>query len=68
MVGAAECHARARAATNSGQHTRASAWARRGLARDPSPVQRALLLTTLAYAEAELGHLEPSCCQRQTSR
>ncbi|MDN5570471.1 MAG: CHAT domain-containing tetratricopeptide repeat protein [Propionibacteriaceae bacterium] len=60
MVGAAECHARARAATNSGQHPRASAGARRGLARDPSPVQRALLLTTLAYAEAELGHLEPA--------
>ncbi|WP_232549976.1 CHAT domain-containing protein [Propioniciclava soli] len=58
MLGAAELHARARTATNAGHHTRACSWARQGLERHPTPVERALLLTTLAYAEAELGHLD----------
>lgn len=58
MLDPPELHARARAATNAGRHVEAVRWARRGLERAPDPLTRARLLGTLAYAEAELGHLE----------
>ena len=60
MLDPPELHARARAATNAGRHVEAARWARRGLERVPEPPTRARLLGTLAYAEAELGHLEPA--------
>lgn len=58
MLPASELHARARADTNAGRHARAATQLRRALARTDDPDQTARILATLAYAEAELGHLD----------
>ena len=58
MLTSEELHARARLATNAGRHVQAASWLRRALGRPCEAPLRARLLTTLAYAEVELGHLD----------
>ncbi|MFP5415420.1 MAG: CHAT domain-containing protein [Actinomycetes bacterium] len=58
MLTPEELHARARTATNAGRHVHAATLLRRALTLPCETPLRARLLTTLAYAEVELGHLE----------